>query len=77
MTIFVQKLQKRVATLALGDGLLDTTDVGPVINEKAVERIGGYVHIGQKEAELVWAAIRPATATSPRARSSSQPCSPT
>ena len=38
---FVQKLQKRVATLALGDGLLDTTDVGPVINEKAVERIGG------------------------------------
>ena len=50
---FVQMLQKRVATLALGDGLLDTTDVGPVINEKAVERIGGYVHIGQKEAELV------------------------
>ena len=42
-----------MATLALGDGLLDTTDVGPVINEKAVERIGGYVHIGQKEAELV------------------------
>jgi aldehyde dehydrogenase (NAD+) len=49
----VQKLQQRVATLALGDGLLDTTDVGPVINEKAVERIGDYVDIGAREAELV------------------------
>jgi aldehyde dehydrogenase (NAD+) len=49
----VDKLQKRVAKLALGDGLLDTTDVGPVINEKAVERIGGYVDIGSREADLV------------------------
>jgi aldehyde dehydrogenase (NAD+) len=50
---FVQKLQGRVAKLVLGDGLLDTTDVGPVINEKAVDRIGGYVDIGAKEADLV------------------------
>jgi aldehyde dehydrogenase (NAD+) len=50
---FVQKLQGRVAKLVLGDGLLATTDVGPVINAKAVERIGGYVDIGAKEADLV------------------------
>jgi len=50
---FVEKLRNRVGTLALGDGLLDTTDVGPVINEKAVERIGSYVRIGEKEADLV------------------------
>jgi aldehyde dehydrogenase (NAD+) len=50
---FVQKLQKRAAALVLGDGLLETTDVGPVINDKAIERIGSYVAIGQKEADLV------------------------
>ena len=50
---FVQKLQKRAAGLILGDGLLETTDVGPVINDRAVERIDGYVKIGQGEAEMV------------------------
>jgi aldehyde dehydrogenase (NAD+) len=50
---FVEKLRNRVASLVLGDGLLETTDVGPVINEKALERIGSYVEIGQKEADLV------------------------
>jgi len=50
---FVEKLRNRVASLVLGDGLLETTDVGPVINEKALERIGSYVDIGQKEADLV------------------------
>ncbi len=50
---FVEKLRNRVAKLALGDGLLATTDVGPVINERAVERIGSYVEIGSAEAELV------------------------
>jgi aldehyde dehydrogenase (NAD+) len=50
---FVDKLRNRVGQLVLGDGLLETTDVGPVINEKALERIGSYVDIGQKEADLV------------------------
>jgi aldehyde dehydrogenase (NAD+) len=50
---FVATLQKRAAALVLGDGLLESTDVGPVINDKAVDRIGGYVDIGQKEANLV------------------------
>jgi alpha-ketoglutaric semialdehyde dehydrogenase len=50
---FVHRLQQRVAKLVLGDGLDDATDVGPVINEAAVERIASYAAIGRGEAELV------------------------
>ena len=31
---FVHRLRQRVAKLVLGDGLDETTDVGPVINER-------------------------------------------
>ena len=47
------RLQQRVAKLVLGDGLLDTTDVGPVINDRAVARIAEYATIGRNEADLV------------------------
>jgi len=50
---FVERLRKRVATLVLGDGLEETTDVGPVINDRAVEKIAGYAAIGRGEGELV------------------------
>jgi acyl-CoA reductase-like NAD-dependent aldehyde dehydrogenase len=50
---FVHRLQQRVAKLVLGDGLDDTTDVGPVINETAVERIASYAAIGRGEGDLV------------------------
>jgi acyl-CoA reductase-like NAD-dependent aldehyde dehydrogenase len=50
---FVQALRARVAKLVLGDGLEETTDVGPVINDGAVERIAAYAVIGRDEAELV------------------------
>ncbi len=50
---FVEALRKRVAGLVLGDGLDDKTDVGPVINETAVERIAAYAAIGRGEADLV------------------------
>ena len=50
---FVHRLQQRVAKLVLGDGLDDATDVGPVINERAVERIASYAAIGRDEADLV------------------------
>ncbi len=50
---FVHRLQQRVAKLVLGDGLEDATDVGPVINERAVERIASYAAIGRDEADLV------------------------
>ena len=50
---FVSKLRDRVGRLVLGDGLLDTTDVGPVINDGAVDKIAAYAAIGRGEAELV------------------------
>ncbi|HET8587113.1 MAG TPA: aldehyde dehydrogenase family protein, partial [Candidatus Limnocylindria bacterium] len=50
---FVQMLRDRVGRLVLGDGLVDSTDVGPVINDRAVEKIASYAAIGRNEAELV------------------------
>jgi aldehyde dehydrogenase (NAD+) len=50
---FVEMLRERVAKLVLGDGLDPRTDVGPVINDGAVERIAGYTAIGRQEARLV------------------------
>jgi aldehyde dehydrogenase (NAD+) len=50
---FVGQLRDRVAKLVLGDGLEETTDVGPVINDGAVERIASYAAIGREEADLV------------------------
>ena len=45
----VDRLEDRVKALRLGDGLQDTTDVGPVINRAALEKIDGYVKIGEGE----------------------------
>ena len=50
---FVHRLSQRVGRLVLGDGLDEKTDVGPVINEAAVERIASYTAIGREEADLV------------------------
>jgi aldehyde dehydrogenase (NAD+) len=50
---FVDALRSRVANLVLGDGLEETTDVGPVINDAAVERIAAYAAIGRGEGDLV------------------------
>ena len=46
---FVDKFVERVKTLRVGNGLDPKTDVGPVINEAAVEKIMSYIEIGQKE----------------------------
>jgi aldehyde dehydrogenase (NAD+) len=50
---FVEALRARVASLVLGSGLDDETDVGPVINDMAVERIAAYAVVGRDEAQLV------------------------
>ena len=46
---FVEMIQDEAETLALGDGNEDGTDVGPLINEAAVENVHRYVEIGQDE----------------------------
>ena len=46
---FVEKLSGRTRTLRVGNGLDPKVEVGPVINEQAVEKIMGYIAIGQRE----------------------------
>jgi acyl-CoA reductase-like NAD-dependent aldehyde dehydrogenase len=46
---FTGMLVERAKALRLGNGLDEKTDVGPVINEEAVEKILGYVEVGQRE----------------------------
>ncbi len=45
----VERLLARTEALRLGDGLLPTTDVGPVINRRALQTIHEYVEIGKAE----------------------------
>jgi aldehyde dehydrogenase (NAD+) len=49
----LDKLVARVSQLRLGDGLLPTTDVGPVINKKAAQKIHAYTEIAKKEGATV------------------------
>lgn len=46
---FVEMIQDEAETLVLGDGNDDETDVGPLINQAAVEKVSRYVEIGQDE----------------------------
>lgn len=46
---FCDKLVERVKKLRVGNGLDPNTDVGPVINQQAMDKILGYIEIGQKE----------------------------
>jgi aldehyde dehydrogenase (NAD+) len=49
----LERLERRAGALRLGPGLDDSTDVGPLINEAALEKVGGYVEVGRREGELV------------------------
>ena len=40
---FIEKLVAKTKSLSLGDGNIDKTDVGPLINEKALRKVSGYV----------------------------------
>ncbi len=57
----VEKLARRTEKLRVGDGLLPTTDVGPVINRKSVEKIHEYTGIARKEGAVVLVGGEPAT----------------
>jgi len=46
---FIDMLLEKTGQLKLGDGLLDTTDVGPVVNEGARDNIHSYIEIGKNE----------------------------
>lgn len=44
-----ERLMERMKALKLGHGLEDSTDVGPLITEKAVQKVESYISIGQEE----------------------------
>jgi acyl-CoA reductase-like NAD-dependent aldehyde dehydrogenase len=50
---FTDELISRAQGLRLGDGLDATTDVGPVVSQPAVDKIGQYVEIGRDEGAAV------------------------
>jgi alpha-ketoglutaric semialdehyde dehydrogenase len=49
----LQRLESRTRKLRLGSGLDDATDVGPLINAGAVDKVARYIDIGRAEGELV------------------------
>jgi aldehyde dehydrogenase (NAD+) len=49
----LQRLESRARALRLGDGLLPTTDVGPLVNEPAREKVEGYMAVGRRDGELI------------------------
>ncbi len=46
---FCEKLVERVKNLRIGKGLDEKTEVGPVINERAMDKILDYIRIGRDE----------------------------
>ena len=46
---FVNKLITKASALKIGPGLEDETEMGPVINEKQLDRVAEYVRIGRDE----------------------------
>src|SRR5262249_32460220 len=57
---FTNMLVDRTKKLRLGNGLDDKTDVGPVINQDALNKILHYIEIGRKQdkAKLFWGGRR-------------------
>ncbi len=59
---FVAALSARARALALGNGLQDAVQVGPIVNAKQLERVAGYVAAGKQEgARLVLGGARATT----------------
>lgn len=57
----VDRLTRATANLRLGSGLEETTDVGPVINSAAIDRIHGYVELAAREGAAVVVGGEPAS----------------
>jgi aldehyde dehydrogenase (NAD+) len=49
----LERLESRAKKLRLGSGLDETTDVGPLINPGALDKVASYIDIGRGEGELV------------------------
>jgi acyl-CoA reductase-like NAD-dependent aldehyde dehydrogenase len=57
---FAEQLAVAAATLRLGPGIAEGTDLGPLVSAEHLERVERYVHVGQSEgARLVGGGKRP------------------
>jgi alpha-ketoglutaric semialdehyde dehydrogenase len=54
----LERLESRARALRLGSGLDGATDVGPLINAAAVDKVASYIAIGRTEGELVTGGAR-------------------
>jgi aldehyde dehydrogenase (NAD+) len=54
----LERLEARARKLRLGPGLDATTDVGPLINAGAQDKVASYIDIGRTEGELVMGGAR-------------------
>ena len=59
--VFVERLRERVAALTVGDPVANH-DIGPVINQAALNSMLRYIEIGKKEGRLIAGGNAPATA---------------
>ncbi|MDI3299104.1 MAG: aldehyde dehydrogenase family protein [Bacillota bacterium] len=57
----VERLKEGARKLRLGNGLDPGTEVGPLINRRAVEKVERYVRIGQEEGAVLVTGGRPVT----------------
>ena len=53
MDPLLERLETRARGLRLGSGLDEKTDVGPLINAGALDKVASYIDIGRTEGELV------------------------
>jgi aldehyde dehydrogenase (NAD+) len=56
----LERLEARAKKLHLGSGLDESTDVGPLINAGAVDKVASYIDIGRGEGDLVTGGSRAA-----------------
>ena len=69
----LERLEARARKLRLGSGLDESTDVGPLINDAALDKVDGYIGVGRGgRASWSWAAGGRPPATWPTATSSSR-----
>ncbi len=54
----LERLETRTRALRLGSGLEPTTDVGPLVNAGAADKVASYVEVGKRDGELVTGGAR-------------------
>jgi len=57
----LERLERRASVLRLGDGLDPATEVGPLINGAARDKVERYIDVGRRDGELVTGGARPGT----------------